>query len=490
MATIRGTNKKDKLKGTSGPDKLFGLGGNDILDGKKGADKMIGGKGNDTYLVDHTGDKAIEKAGQGTDTVRSKVTFTLGANVENLTLLGTAAINGTGNELANTIIGNAGNNILDGGDGSDSLIGGLGDDTLVVGLDADGLDTDTLDGGDGSDSLMFATGNPFSFLDFTLAEGGSGSFDGTGHGLADADYTGIENLVGRDGTDTIDQLTGNSSANRILGRGGTDALHGMAGNDILEGGDGDDSLDGGEGSDILNGGNGDDFFAPEADASGLAVDTIDGGEGSDLLSFQTLDLTPAVLTLDLGATGSGYFDGRPFGLSQINFTSIESVIGTSGEDHITGSDAANSLYGSNGNDILDGGAGDDFLRGGFGSDTLTGGSGADDFALEYYEFTPEFDLIEDFTKGSDQLYINPAMLNISSLTEDVNLFNNVGGFPSNGILGTTGPHLIMSLDAFGGQTWVFYDSDGEDGAAAVLIAKLDGISMTPFAASDFTFGFS
>ncbi len=62
----------------------------------------------------------------------SSVNWTLGANVENLTLTGTANLTGTGNALANVLTGNAGNNVLDGGAGADTMAGGLGDDTYVV----------------------------------------------------------------------------------------------------------------------------------------------------------------------------------------------------------------------------------------------------------------------------------------------------------------------------------------------------------------------
>ena len=91
-----------------------------------------GGRGNDTYVVDNLGDTVTENLNAGTDLVQSSVTFTLGANLENLTLTGTDNLNGTGNGLNNTLTGNAGNNILDGGAGADTMTGGLGDDTYVV----------------------------------------------------------------------------------------------------------------------------------------------------------------------------------------------------------------------------------------------------------------------------------------------------------------------------------------------------------------------
>src|SRR5882724_10072194 len=130
--TLSGFDGNDSLSGDKGNDTLDGGNNDDTLDGGAGADSMSGGAGNDLYRIDDAGDKIASGADPGNDTVESKITFILGVEQENLTLLGTAAINGTGNDASNVITGNAGANILDGGTKADSLVGGAGNDTYIV----------------------------------------------------------------------------------------------------------------------------------------------------------------------------------------------------------------------------------------------------------------------------------------------------------------------------------------------------------------------
>lgn len=147
-----GTAGADSIVGTGQNDAyLYGLGGNDKIDGGAGIDSMYGGAGNDTYIVT-AGDKIVEFAAAGTDTVQSNFTYTLGSNLENLNLSGSSAINGTGNTLNNAILGNAAANTLTGGAGLDTLTGGGGADKLIG-----GAGNDVLTGGLGNDAFVFNT---------------------------------------------------------------------------------------------------------------------------------------------------------------------------------------------------------------------------------------------------------------------------------------------------------------------------------------------
>lgn len=156
----------DRLNGLGGDDRLDGGFGNDTLNGGGGNDTLTGGFGNDLYLVNSAGDLAIEANYSGTDTVRSTVSYTLGAYLENLTLTGNGAIDGTGNEIDNIIRGNNADNILSGGDGFDRLFGGQGNDTLLGEGGDDRLTgnqgDDWLSGGLGADLFIYSTGTAYT----------------------------------------------------------------------------------------------------------------------------------------------------------------------------------------------------------------------------------------------------------------------------------------------------------------------------------------
>ncbi|MBE9205566.1 calcium-binding protein [Nostoc sp. LEGE 06077] len=219
------------LYGTLNNNIINGGTGNDRLNGGGGIDTLSGGLGDDTYIVDTTTDTIIENAGAGVDTVSSSVTFSLAAlaNIENLTLTGTAAINGTGNAANNIITGNSGNNTLSAGAGNDRLVGGAGIDTLSGSLGNDTYIVDTTtdiiieNAGAGVDTVS-------SSVTFSLAA------------LAN-----IENLT-LTGTSAING-TGNAANNIIIGNSGNNTLSAGAGNDRLVGGAGIDTLSGGLGVD-------------------------------------------------------------------------------------------------------------------------------------------------------------------------------------------------------------------------------------------------
>lgn len=232
---IQGTNRHDSLFGLEGDDMLTGQAGDDYLDGGEGADTMTGGEGDDYYDVDDVNDVVVETTDGGYDSVDSSVSYTLGANVEELWLWNdSTAINGTGNSLDNGIWGDDFGNMLLGLDGDDSLDGGGGDDTI--------------DGGNGTDTAAY-----FGFSDdfeaFRNLDGSVTVIDLVGSAGEDT-LSNIEHLNFSYWDDVVVDvadlpLRGTASHDVLNGGGGNDALFGLEGNDRLTGGAGNDILDGG-----------------------------------------------------------------------------------------------------------------------------------------------------------------------------------------------------------------------------------------------------
>ncbi|QNO26915.1 M10 family metallopeptidase C-terminal domain-containing protein [Sphingopyxis sp. OPL5] len=323
-STLDGGAGNDTLNGGAGIDTLIGGIGNDMLNGGAGADLMYGGTGNDNYVIDAQGDLTFEGLNGGTDTVTASVGHYLYANLENLTLAtGAGDIFGVGNELANTLQGNAGANLLLGGLGDDVIRGGAGVDSLFGEAGVDQLFGDA-----GIDYLVGGLGND-------ILDGG-----------ADADA-----LYGEDGDDTL------------IGGAGffTDILVGGAGNDILRGasGLGDyDLMDGGAGNDI--------YYVDTPDD--LTFEAVGGGAD----------------TVYANINGAGYYlyanvenlvleGNTPFG------------VGNDLANRLTGNAIGNYLLGGRGNDTLNGKGGNDVLFGEGGVDTFvfergTGGDVIGDFA--------------------------------------------------------------------------------------------------------------
>ena len=310
--------------GNSGNNTITGNGGNNTLAGMGGLDTLIGGFGNDTYVVSAVTDVIIEEEGEGQDTVMSAFSWLLEDHVEALVLTGSGNINGMGNDLDNTLIGNSGVNTLTGGigndtlnglSGADTLIGGVGNDVYIV---SDAAVTLIEEEDEGIDTVV-------SSVNWTLG----GDF---------------ENLT----------LTGVAKINGI-GNAGDNILIGNSASNTLTGGAGNDTLDGGAGADRLIGGEGDDTYIVDRGS-----DTVieQSGQGNDtVISYVSYELGNHVENLVLaGASSSNGY-------------------GNSLDNLLIGNSSASVLAGGAGNDTLVGGGGNDTLKGDAGDDTYVYSSG-------------------------------------------------------------------------------------------------------------------
>jgi lysophospholipase L1-like esterase len=288
-----GDDGANVLSGLGGADELSGGAGDDRLDGGAGADLLTGGSGDDVYVVDNAGDRVVEAASGGSDTVRTSVGYTLaaGSHVELLAFTGTSGVTLNGNALANRIEGGAGADKLTGGGGVDTLVGKGGSDSYYV----DGDDLIVEFSGGGTDTAFASADYVLPDNVETLTLTGTAALDGTGNGL-------------------VNTLNGNEAANLLRGLGGNDKVYGKGGDDRLEGGDGADLLRGGAGTDTLLGGTGNDRFDWDSvleAGTGSGRDTVlDFVRGSDKIDLAGIDARSGTTTNDaFGFIGTAAFSG-------------------------------------------------------------------------------------------------------------------------------------------------------------------------------------
>lgn len=440
-STINGT-------GNSLANVLVGNSASNTLNGGAGADTMIGGTGNDTYVVDNAGDVVTELVSEGADLVQSSITYTLTSNVENLTLTGSAAINGTGNTLSNVITGNSAANILSGAAGNDTLNGGDGNDVLIGGAGADALN-----GGAGSDTASYET----STSGVTVNTGTPSS--NTGDAAGDS-YSSIEIMRGSAYDDNIvfigsgitiygedgnDNLIADGLGNTIYGGAGHDLIRARdgtasalaGGNDILDGGSGNDEMYGLGGKDIMIGGTGDDTMMGGADddtyyvdsVGDVVVENIDPGEGIDLV-FSSVTYTLANNVENMTLTGTAAINGTGNTLDNI----------------LIGNSAANILNGGGGNDTLSGGGGNDTLNGGTGTDLMSGGIGDDIYVVDNIG-----DVVAELAAEGTDLVQSSVTYTLGSNVENLTLTGSAaitgrGNELNNTIIGNSGANVLNGGD--------------------------------------------
>ncbi|CAN5202802.1 hypothetical protein BH10PSE6_BH10PSE6_14240 [soil metagenome] len=471
---ITGNSGNNSLSGLAGADTLVGGSGNDSLNGGTGADNMNGGLGNDLYIVDHAGDVAGEVAG-GTDTVQSSITHTLSANLENLTLTGTANINGTGNAKDNVITGNTGNNVLSGLAGADTLSGGSGNDSLNGGTGADNMnggfgdDTYVVDNaGDVAGEVAGGVGRVQSSVTHTLSTN-----------LENLFLTGAANINGT-GNAKDNQIIGNTGNNVLSGLGGDDTLKGAGGADTLIGGDGNDTLNGGTGADNMNGGSGNDTFVVD-NVGDVAVEAVARGGGVDLVQASTSHTLSANLE-NLTLTGTSAINGTGNALNNV-------ITGNTGNNSLSGLAGDDTLIGGSGNDALSGGDGNDTVNGGTGADNMNGGLGNDLYIVDNAG-----DVAGEVASGLDTVQ-SSVTHTLSTNLENLTLtgsaaINGTGNDRANAIIGNSADNILSGLAgndtlSSGGGNDIMSGGDGND----TFLFDQPLIADNFITISDFTVGF-
>jgi Ca2+-binding RTX toxin-like protein len=486
IENVTGSSHDDFIVGDNGVNVLTGGNGNDELIGRGGNDVLVGGDGNDYYVIDDSGDIIVEAVGQGTsDIVSTNVSYALAAGneIENLHTNdgeATSAIDLTGNEFGQTIIGNDGQNVIDGRGGADWMTGRDGDDTYhadnagdvtfeaagagidqvlasvsytlywqtdietlatvdqnattainltgnssgqqIIGNDGDNI----INGGGGADQLAGRGGNDIYFVDSTtdtITESGGQGIDevrtSTSYTLtAGAD---IEILRTTDDNGTLPlHLTGNSSGNQIIGNNGGNTINGGGGSDQLAGRGGNDTY-------IVNNAN-----VTIVENGGQGIDTVQASvsytltEGADVEYVTTTD---------------------NFGFAAID---------------LTGNSSGNVVIGNLGNNVLNGGGGDDQLFGQAGQDQFLFNTALD--------AANNIDVIVDFWMPDDTIVLENAIFGAFA-AGDLAAERFVVGTAAQ----DASDNIIYDINTGA----LFYDSDGTGAAAAIQFAEVSaGLALT------------
>ncbi|MDD2780867.1 calcium-binding protein [Sulfuricurvum sp.] len=452
----------------------IGTVGNDTI---SGSSKMYGGLGDDTYIIDSIEDSVVEHLNEGMDTVQSSVTFTLGVNIENLTLMGTGVINGYGNTLNNTLIGNSTNNTLDGKSGTDTMSGGAGNDTYIVENTGDNVIENLNEGSDRVNaSISYVLGANIENLQLT----GTANNNGMGNELNNTIYANNGNniLDGANGTDTLSYAYATAGVNANIGitasqntiGSGLDTilnfenLIGSNYDDTLIGNSFANSIIGGIGADIMFGGGGNDAYyidniGDQAFETVSYTDTTNAG-GSDTV-VSTVSYTLGSYIENLRLNGNGAINGTGNTLNNVIYTNsgnnildggsgadtvsyaystagvnvdlsitasqntigsgldtiinFENLYGSQYNDTLYGNSLSNTLYGDKGNDSLNGGAGNDtyIFNSGNRLDTINDTNGTLNAGIDTVKFGT------GITKSSVSLFQSGANLLLSYGSGDV-----------------------------------------------------------------------
>ncbi|EGF90872.1 hemolysin-type calcium-binding repeat 2 copies family protein [Asticcacaulis biprosthecium C19] len=446
---------------------LTGNSGNNLIDGGAGNDSMTGGAGNDTYIVDSIGDTVTEGGGAGLDIVQSAVTFTLGADIEDLTLTGGGLANGTGNALNNRLIGNTAGNTLTGKAGNDTYVLQNSSDSAVEAA------------AEGTDTIETNLTRTLSANIENLILTGASAINGTGNELNNAltGNTAANVLTGGLGDDTyyiqntsdnvVEQhlqgtdLVISSVTYSLLGRAaenltltGAAALNatGNGLNNALTGNAGANLLDGGAGVDILTGGLGNDTYYVDHISDNVVEAHLEGTDSViSSVTYTLLGRAAENLTL----TGTANLNAIGNGLNNV-------------------------LVGNTGNNLLDGAVGNDSMTGGLGNDTYTVDAAGDVVTEAVGEGTDEVQSTRTYVLGANLENLVLTGTGIANATG--NALNNrlTGNITGNVLTGGLGNDVYVVQNT--SDTTVELVGEGTDfvvsSVSYTLAANVENLTLT------------